>query len=222
MCDVNASVAEVAVYKGAGCPKLGHRPEHIDYQITGALCTPIVSRQTALQQLGLLNIATNDVSENLDMTHLLSSCKAQQNVPKGFRFLKSPGFLTSAIYLKKPEHIEALLMVMTCCLMVYAGLDHQIRKILVEKDAYFPDMKYKPAQRPTARRVFQCFEGIAVIYIPDKTMCVANVELRNQTIIDCLGKNIRGFILKVSAEYQIYCLVTSLISNLTKVCDIFR
>ena len=110
------------------------------------------------------------------------------NVEKGFRFLKSPDFLTSAIYLKKPERIEALLMVMTCCLMVYAGLEHQIRKTLVEKDCYFPDMKYKPAQRPTARWVFQCFEGIAVIYLPDKKVFVANLQTRNQTIIDCLGE----------------------------------
>ena len=123
------------------------------------------------------------------MANLLSSYKAQQNVEKGFRFLKSPDFLTSAIYLKKPERIEALLMVMTCCLMVYAALEHQIRKTLVEKDCYFPDMKYKPAQRPTARWVFQCFEGIAVIYLPDKTMFVANLQMRNQTIIDCLGEN---------------------------------
>lgn len=101
--------------------------------------------------------------------------------------MKSPDFLTSAIYLKKPERIEALLMVMTCCLMVYAGLEHQIRKTLVEKDCYFPSMKYKPEQRPTARWVFQCFEGIAVMYLPDKPPIVANLEMRNQTIIDCLG-----------------------------------
>jgi transposase len=76
----------------------------------------------------LFIIATNDVNVELDMASLLSSYKAQQNVEKGFRFLKSPDFLTSAIYLKKPERIEALLMVMTSCLMVYASLEHHIRK----------------------------------------------------------------------------------------------
>ena len=187
VCDVNAQVVEVAVYPNAGRPKLGELPMRIEYQITGALCTPLASRHSALQQLGLFIIATNDVSDDLDMAGLLSSYKAQQNVEKGFRFLKSPDFLTSAIYLKKPERIEALLMVMTCCLMVYAGLEHQIRKTLVEKDCYFPNMKYKPHQRPTARWVFQCFEGISIIYLPDKIPIVANLETRNQTIIDCLG-----------------------------------
>jgi len=188
VCDVNASVLEVPVYRGAGRPKLGQLPERVEYQITGALCTPLAARKSALQQLGLFIIATNDVSDHLDMANLLTSYKAQQNVEKGFRFLKSPDFLTSAIYLKKPERIEALLMVMTCCLMVYAGLEHQIRKTLVEKDCYFPDMKYKPAQRPTARWVFQCFEGITIMYWPDNPPLVANMEPRNQTIVDCLGE----------------------------------
>jgi transposase len=80
-----------------------------------------VSRLTVLHQLGLFIIAINDVSDDLDMASLLSSYKAQQNVEKGFRFLKILDFLTSAIYLKKPERIEALLMVMASCLMMYAS-----------------------------------------------------------------------------------------------------
>jgi hypothetical protein len=78
-------------------------------------------------------------------------------------------------------------MVMTCCLI--GGLWRpraSNTQTLVEKDYYFPDMKYKPAQRPTARWVFQ---GFAVIYLPDRTMFVANLQVRNQTIIDCLGEN---------------------------------
>ena len=188
VCDINAHVIEVAIYSGAGRPKKGALPTSIEYQITGELFTPLASKDTALKQLGLFIIATNDTSDELDMAGLLSSYKAQQNVEKGFRFLKSPDFLTSAIYLKKPERIEALLMVMTCCLMVYAGLEHQIRASLVKNDCYFPNMKYKPEQRPTARWVFQCFEGIAIIYLPDKQVFVANVQTRNQTIIDCLGE----------------------------------
>ena len=75
----------------------------------------------------------------------------------GFRFLKSPDFLTSSLYLKKPERIEALSIVMTCCLMVYAALDHKIRAELNGQSANFPNFKYMPTQTPTARWVFFCF-----------------------------------------------------------------
>lgn len=94
------------------------------------------------------------------MAELLATYKAQQTVERGFRFLKSPEFLTSSLYLKKPERIEALLMVMTCSLMIYAALEHRIRKGLVAQGRSVPDMKKKPTQKPTARWIFLCFGGI--------------------------------------------------------------
>lgn len=52
------------------------------------------------------------------MQNALDTYKSQQSVEREFRFLKSPNFLVSSFFLKKPERIEALLMVMTLCLMV--------------------------------------------------------------------------------------------------------
>ena len=72
-------------------------------------------------------LATNDLSESLTVEKMLSLYKSQQSVEQDFRFLKSPDFLASSLYLKKPERIEALLMIMTCCLMIYAALEYKIR-----------------------------------------------------------------------------------------------
>jgi transposase len=124
---------------------------------------------------------------------MLSTYKEQQSVEKGFRFLKSPDFLTNSIFLKKPERIEALFMVMTTCLMVYASLEHLIRKKLKlklklkEKALYFPDQKKKRYQNPTARWVFQCFQSVTIIYLEDQAPMVVNWKERHQVIIDCLG-----------------------------------
>ena len=41
--------------------------------------------------------------------------------------MKDPSFLASSLYLKKPERIMALFMVMTVCLLVYASLEYRIR-----------------------------------------------------------------------------------------------
>ncbi|KIC74690.1 hypothetical protein DB42_AZ00450 [Neochlamydia sp. EPS4] len=57
---------------------------------------------------------------------MLKTYKAQQSVERGFRFLKSSDFLVSSFFLKKPERIEALLMVMTLCLLVYSALEYKI------------------------------------------------------------------------------------------------
>lgn len=71
-------------------------------------------------------LATNDLNSELTMVKMLSLYKSQQSVEMGFMFLKRSDFLTPSLYLKKPERIKELLMVMTCCLMVYAALEYKI------------------------------------------------------------------------------------------------
>ena len=176
-----------AIFKQSGRPKLNQQPDNYEYQITGQLHWLLKSRAQRLQEKGMFMLATNDVSEKLTMEKMLSLYKSQQSVEKGFRFLKSPDFLTSSLYLKKPERIEALLMVMTCCLMVYAALEHKIRRELKAQSVYFPNLKYKPCQNPTARWVFFCFQGIHVLTMSDKQQLVLNVEERNSIIINCMG-----------------------------------
>ena len=158
------------------------------FQITGAIVTDLNLCFEAEQTKGLFILGTNDLSENLSMQFLLDEYKSQQAVERGFRFLKSPDFLTSSLFLKKPERIEALLMIMTCSLMVYAGIEHLIRQRLAEQDSYFPDMKKKPTQLPTARWVFFCFQGISVLIIDKTTEVVTNIIDRHKIILNCLGK----------------------------------
>jgi len=77
---------------------------------------------------------------------------------------------------------------MTFGLMVYAALEHKIRKTLKDKTLYFPDQKKKPGQNPTARWVFQCFENITLLYQHESEPIVLNLKDRQRTIIECLGE----------------------------------
>jgi transposase len=70
---------------------------------------------------------------------VLSASKAQSVPERGFRFLKSPAFLAASLYLKKPERIMALSMVMTVCLLVYAALESRLRQALRNHDETLPD-----------------------------------------------------------------------------------
>ncbi len=189
--DVVEHILELKIYPRKGQPKKGQAPLRVEYQVTGSLFTVIEKRENKLKQLGYFVLASNDINEELTMALMLKTYKEQQSVEKGFRFLKSPDFLTNSIFLKKPERIEALLMVMTSCLMVYASLEHKIRKGLKLKALFFPDQKKKPTQTPTARWVFQCFQGVSILYLEDKAPIVVNWKSRQQVIIDCLGENYR-------------------------------
>ncbi|MFK0573720.1 IS1634 family transposase, partial [Endozoicomonas sp.] len=131
---------------------------------------------------------TNDLNQDsLNAGELLSTYKSQQHVERGFRFLKSPDFLVSSLYLEKPERIEALLMVMTLCLMVYAAIQHRIRHELKRQSRFFPNQKKKPCQNPTARWVFLCFQGINVSTVNNQESHVVGLQERQWTIIQILG-----------------------------------
>ncbi len=118
---------------------------------------------------------------------VLETYKSQQSVERGFRFLKSPDFLVSAFFLKKPERIEALLMVMTLCLLVYSSIEHRVRTKLRENGENFLNQKRKPTQNPTARWVFFCFLGLHIVYINGKKQQVTNLKERHRIILHCLG-----------------------------------
>ena len=171
-----------------GRPPEGAVPEAIHYFITADLIPKKQKMdQAADDQSGYFILATNRLEMSPEM--LLREYKSQQRVERGFRFLKSPEFLASAIFLKKPERIEALLMIMTLCLMVYAGLEYTIRKELKEQDKTFPNQLGKPVQNPTTRWIFECFMEIQIIMITQLNQnIIANLKDRNIMLLDLLGE----------------------------------
>jgi hypothetical protein len=75
--------------------------------------------------------------------------------------------------------------------MVYAALEHPIRKTLKDRALYFPDQKKKPRKSPTARWVFQCFKNITLLYQQGTEPLVLNRKDRQRTIIESLGEAYR-------------------------------
>ena len=184
-------IIENVAYQGRGRPKQDAQGEKI-YQVTGKLATSIRKKETKEDETGCFIIATNDIDNKLTMDEFLSHYKSQQAVERGFRFLKSPDFLTASLFLKKPERIEALLMVMTCSLMIYAALEHLIRTKLREKKMFFPDMKRKPTQNPTAKWVFSCFAGVHELSVGMDIKVILNLNERQKIILNCLGDRYWG------------------------------
>jgi transposase len=123
----------------------------------------------------------------------LEGYKGQGHVERGFRFRKDPCFLASSRYLKKPERIMALVMVMTVCLLVYAALEDCIRHALQEQGATFPDQKGQRTQRPTARWVFHYCVGIHVLFMPQQWPIVLNLTEEHQHLLQLLGKRYAWF-----------------------------
>jgi len=120
----------------------------------------------AVERAASFIVATN-ILEGAELSDegLIAIYKDQHSVERGFAFLKDPLFLAPSVFLKKPERIMALSLIMVLCLLVYRLAEHRLRERLAATGQAIPDQVKKPTNRPTMRWVFQCFEGIESLHI---------------------------------------------------------
>ena len=171
-----------------GRPKKDKAPEKKFYKIQATPYSSIDSFSDLERQKGFFVLSTNDLDrDSFPMEEVLKTYKSQQSVERGFRFLKSPDFLVSSLFLKKPERIEALLMIMTLCLLVYSAIEYKIRANLKAKREFFLNQLKKPVQNPTSRWIFFCFLGLHILFLNHKKQMVTNLKERHRIILHCLG-----------------------------------
>ena len=119
---------------------------------------------------------------------ILKEYKGQNKVERGFKFLKSPEFLTDSFYLKTTARIQALLMVMTLCLMVYSAIQYRIRQALQKEEFFVDNQLGKPIQNPTTRWIFYIFSGIHLLYVDHQENAVLNLNQNHMHILNLLGE----------------------------------
>lgn len=184
-----ATIVATPHYDKPGRPKNGEAPSESRYTLDGALGSSVAQHEQRVGQASCFVLATNELdAARLPPLDLLEAYQGQQHAERGFRFLKSPEFLASSLYLKKPERIMALLMVMTVCLLVYAALEYRIRRALSEHGATFPNQKGKRIQTPTARWVFHYFVGIHLLYPVGQWPQVLNLTEEHGNLLKLLGQ----------------------------------
>ncbi len=184
----NKQILSIKKYGKRGKTAPDEKPKSIEYSVIGAAVLPLTTMKNKEQEESGYFILATDKKE-LTPEDVLRQYKEQQRVERGFRFLKSPDFLTNSLYLKKPERIEALLMIMTLSLMVYSALEYKTRKNLKEQDESIKDQKGKPTKRPTCRWIFQCFSEIQIVVIEQMGVKqIANLSQENEKLLNILGE----------------------------------
>ncbi|PMB32316.1 IS1634 family transposase [Fischerella thermalis BR2B] len=164
----------------------------LSYQITATLSQNESKINTEVLSAGRFIIATNVLEPSqLSNDSMLSEYKAQQSCERGFAFLKDPLFFANSIFLKSPERIEALGMIMGLCLLVYTLAQRQIRFALKESKSTIKNQLGKATDHPTLRWIFQRFQ------------CIHLVEFNNEKHISNWTQE-RDFILRLFPET---CLV---------------
>ncbi|MEE4376293.1 MAG: IS1634 family transposase [Candidatus Competibacteraceae bacterium] len=161
---LSMGVEAIARYPTAGRPRAGTEQVTVGYRLVGTGCRDEAAIAKALNAKGRFILATNDLDrDRYPDEQMLREYKEQQGVERGFRFLKDPWFMVDSIFLKSPQRIEALMMVMTLCLLVYNVAQYRLRETLENTQETLPNQVNKPIKNPTLRWIFQIMEGISIV-----------------------------------------------------------
>ena len=186
---------EHSKYLVKGRPK-ADSPKQTLWQITASIQEDPDKIQWQRNIKSCYVLATNVSENDLPDGQVLYEYKDQSHVERGFRFLKSPVFFTSSLFLKKPARIQGLLMVMTFALLIYSIAERRIRSVLKESNGTLPDQIGQPTKTPTLRWCFQMLEGINVVsfeYQGKMQILVQGITDLRKKILSLFGDFVRRF-----------------------------
>jgi len=192
-----AKAIPITQYPRRGRPSAQDQKEVVGYSLQGNIGVNETALEEAKRSLGRFIIATNDLdASRLPAQAMLENYKDQGvSVERGFRFLKDPLFFAHSLFLKKPERLMALLMVMGLSLLIYSLAERKLRQALKEMNATIPDQRRKPTQKPTIRWVFQLFEGLDILLVRQDGQVVQrqllNLRPAQQQVITLLGPQVQ-------------------------------
>ena len=138
--------------------------DNVQYKLSAILEEDADAISENERRAGRFILATNILDEVvLTPEEILSKYKEQQSPERGFRFLKDPLFFADSVFLKSPERIETMAMLMGLCLLVYTLGQRQLRRALKQCNTGIKNQLGKLTDTPTLRWIFQCFQGVHVV-----------------------------------------------------------
>jgi transposase len=192
-----AKAVAVMQYSRRGRPTAEDQKEVVGYHLEGSLEENATAIEEAKRSLGRFIVATNDLdAERLSARAMLENYKDQGvSVERGFLFLKDPLFFAHSLFLKKPERLMALLMIMGLSLLIYSLAERKLRQALKDLNATVPDQRRKPTQRPTIRWIFQLFEGLDILLVKQNDQVISrqllNLQPAQERVITLLGLQVQ-------------------------------
>lgn len=161
----STKVMEHKAYRGKGRPTVNTKFD-IVFEIVAEVEKDLEAIKAAINQGSCYVLGTTVPEHELDDVEVIKAYKRQNDsVERGFRFLKDPMFFASSLFVKKPQRIEGLLMVMTLALLVYAIAQRIVRNKLQELGEAIPNQINQDTSSPTLRWIFQLFEGVDFVVI---------------------------------------------------------
>lgn len=139
--------------------------------IKGVLKQKPEAISTMREQAGCFVLITNVPVEGppnsnvpYDGKKLLQAYKEQNGIEHNFSFLKDPVLLNS-VFLKRPERIEALGLILVIALLIWRLIELNLRSHIEKQHSTLPGWDNKPTQRPTTFMMTTKFDSIRIIKV---------------------------------------------------------
>ena len=158
----------------------GILPQHLNDDRIGRVMDKCYSYGNSELFLLIALAATNKLDvDSFSSDEILRKYKEQQAPERGFAFLKDPLFFADSVFLKTPQRIETMAMIMGLCLLVYSLGQRAIRSALQTAKTGLKNQLGKLTERPTLRWIFQGFQGIHLVRFQGVTQ-IANLTDERQ------------------------------------------
>jgi len=165
--NINVDITEAPRY-GRGRPKKGEikQPKSIEYKLGVNIEEAAEKIEKLRLEAGCFVLITNVPTQNKDQNwtgeDLLRLYKEQDGIEKNFGFLKDPA-IVNAIFLKKPERIEALGLILLLALFLWRLVERDLKLYVKETDTPLPGWKKQLTKNPTSFMMTTKFLSILVI-----------------------------------------------------------
>jgi transposase len=142
-----------------------------------------------MQETGCFVLLTNVPTQG-EMAHtaraVLQAYKAQHGVEQNDGFLQDPLIVTS-LFLKKPERIEALGLVLLLALLLWRLMERTLRVHVETTGSPLPGWDKRETQKPTAFMRMTKFAAVMVIKVGSQRQLAQPLSVVHQQYLRALG-----------------------------------
>jgi len=156
-------------------------------QVTLRERAEVIARKT--QETGCFVLLTN-VPTAGEMAHragdVLRAYKEQHGIEQNFSFLKDP-LIVNSLFLKKPERIEALGLVLLLALLLWRLVERTLRGHVETTETPLPGWDKKATPKPTAFMMMTKFAAVMVIKVGLQRQLTHPLSTVQQQYLQALG-----------------------------------
>jgi transposase len=144
-------------------------PIAIEYGLAAEILEDAQAIERRRKMAGCFVLLTNVAGAEADgyaAEQILRTYKEQYAIERNFSFLKDDQ-IVNALFLKRPERIEALGLILLIALLIWRLMEHVMRTDLQVRETTVPGWDNKPTCRPSAYMLTWKFRGVMILCVGD-------------------------------------------------------